>query len=310
MQFNIRFLLFVILKNSTIGYKVTQLLPLFFIGLFFALGTVSAQPAVSNIQVEFSCPGEVTVTYDLHTDCPSDATLYYSPDKRNWLKTKSVTGDLTAQSTGTGKKIVWDNLADSVRYGGFYFKVEAVDSCKCPCVEINGVCWATRNVDAPGTFTAKPEDVGMLYQWNSRIGWSSINPLVSTPVGATWITDRDSLLAPSWESANNPCPPCWRVPTVAELQSLIDAGSVWTTVNGKNGRLFGSGNNTIFLPAAAYRDPGLSTSNFSGYYWSSTIYNVFQRWASALSFFSATSNLSIWNIGILTNGYPVRCVKE
>jgi len=37
-------------------------------------------------------------------------------------------------------------------------------------VVINGVKWATRNVDKPGTFVANPEDFGMLYQWNRRVG--------------------------------------------------------------------------------------------------------------------------------------------
>ena len=40
-------------------------------------------------------------------------------------------------------------------------------------VEINGVTWATRNVDAPGTFAAKPEDMGMFYQWNSKVSWTT-----------------------------------------------------------------------------------------------------------------------------------------
>jgi len=37
-------------------------------------------------------------------------------------------------------------------------------------VVINGVTWATRNVDAPGTFVANTKDAGMFYQWNSKVG--------------------------------------------------------------------------------------------------------------------------------------------
>jgi len=33
-------------------------------------------------------------------------------------------------------------------------------------VIINGIKWATRNVDMPGTFAANPEDAGMFYQWD------------------------------------------------------------------------------------------------------------------------------------------------
>ena len=40
-------------------------------------------------------------------------------------------------------------------------------------VVINGVRWATCNVDAPGNFAANPEDAGMFYQWNRKVGWSA-----------------------------------------------------------------------------------------------------------------------------------------
>ncbi|MDR1808976.1 MAG: hypothetical protein LBR34_01040, partial [Prevotella sp.] len=53
-------------------------------------------------------------------------------------------------------------------------------------VVINGVCWATRNVDAPGTFAETPESAGMFYQWNRSLGWSSSNPLVNSNGGTTW----------------------------------------------------------------------------------------------------------------------------
>ena len=49
-----------------------------------------------------------------------------------------------------------------------------------PGVLINGVRWATRNVDAPGTFTTAPENAGMLYQWNRRVGWSNSEPMVNS----------------------------------------------------------------------------------------------------------------------------------
>ena len=46
-------------------------------------------------------------------------------------------------------------------------------------VLINGVRWATSNVDMPGTFAANPEDAGLFYQWGSNVGWSSTDPCVS-----------------------------------------------------------------------------------------------------------------------------------
>ena len=40
-------------------------------------------------------------------------------------------------------------------------------------VLINGVRWATRNVDTPDTFAENPESAGMLFQWNRRKGWNA-----------------------------------------------------------------------------------------------------------------------------------------
>ena len=102
---------------------------------------------------------------------------------------------------------------------------------------INGIRWATRNVGAPYTFVSSPQDYGSFY---------------------------------NWDEAQNVCPVGWRTPSHEELLSLNNAGSQWTTINGVNGRVFGSGSNTIFLPAA-----GISGSLFgeNGYYWSSSAYN-------------------------------------
>ena len=44
-----------------------------------------------------------------------------------------------------------------------------------PGVMIGGIRWATRNVNAPGTFATNPEDFGMYYQWNRRQGWVILN---------------------------------------------------------------------------------------------------------------------------------------
>ncbi|MDR1698223.1 MAG: hypothetical protein LBR75_00145, partial [Prevotellaceae bacterium] len=38
---------------------------------------------------------------------------------------------------------------------------------------INGVKWATRNVDMPGTFAETPESAGKLYQWNRNVAWNT-----------------------------------------------------------------------------------------------------------------------------------------
>ena len=173
-------------------------------------------------------------------------------------------------------------------------------------VVIAGVTWATRNVNAPGTFAAKPEDAGMFYQWNRKIGWSSTDPMINSNGGTTW---NDSYpTGDTWETANNPCPSGWRVPTHEELQSLVNSGSEWTTLNGVNGRYFGSGNNKVFFSAAGRRtgiDGTLSTVGSSGSYWSSTLRSSYI--AYKLAFNSGAAGTS--DPGTI-DAYPVRCVKQ
>jgi hypothetical protein len=143
-----------------------------------------------------------------------------------------------------------------------------------PGVVINGVKWATRNVDAPGLFADTPQDAGMFYQWNRNIGWSATDPIVSSD-GSTWdSTDPDGT---TWDAANDPSPEGWRVPTLDELATLRDdskVSSVWTTQEGVNGRLFtdNTTNATLFLPAAAgfrYSDGSVIDAG-NGYYRQST----------------------------------------
>lgn len=99
-------------------------------------------------------------------------------------------------------------------------------------VVINGIRWATRNVDVPGSFVEYPEDAGWFFTWNSRQGLPRVSP------------------GTRWERANDPCPTGWRVPTLEEFQSLEAAGSRWGTLNGIYGRFFGTDPEWIFLPAA------------------------------------------------------------
>ena len=173
---------------------------------------------------------------------------------------------------------------------------------------INGIKWATRNVDMPGTFAANPEDAGMFYQWNRKIGWSSTDPMINSEGGTTW--DISYPEGDTWERVNDPCPSGWRVPTVAELESLVNAGSEWTTLNGVNGRIIGSGEPTLFLPAAGNRSRltgALGNVGMRGIYWSSAT-----RSTTGASFLSLDSGNFYVTSGGGTRGigFSVRCVAE
>ncbi|MDR1761729.1 MAG: fibrobacter succinogenes major paralogous domain-containing protein, partial [Bacteroidales bacterium] len=247
--------------------------------LLVATISLSAQ-TVSNVQANFSCPGQVTVTYDVDVSASGNATLYYSPDGgATWLEAKTV--------TQTNTTIVWDNRADNVKFGQFKLKVEVPKEPEC--IMINGVCWSVYNVDAPGTFVQNPEDFGMFYQWNSKVGWSATNPSVSTD-GSSWNNSWNGGGATTWEKQNDPCPAGWRMPTIRELTSLNNAGSIWTTQNGVKGRLFGSGANSIFLPAMGFlnNSTGMLSDGAISDYWCDASSSAFGR-AYALNFRSSNA---------------------
>ena len=181
-------------------------------------------------------------------------------------------------------------------------------------VVINGVKWATRNVDVPGTFAVNPESAGMFYQWNRRVGWSTTDPIVNSNRGTSW--ESSIPLGTTWERVNDPSPTGWRVPTIAEIRSLLDTDKVGTgfvTQNGVTGRKFTDLEtyNSLFFPTAGYRvtsgdDGSLQVSNTAGYYWSSTQYNS-----------SRAFNLQFGTLGALPNdyyertyGFLVRAVSE
>ena len=148
-------------------------------------------------------------------------------------------------------------------------------------VLINGVKWATCNVDAPGTFAAAPESAGMFYQWNRKIAWSATDPMVNSNGGTKW--DISTSSGTEWTKANDPSPAGYRVPTFDEIQSLLDEDKVtneWTdnyNGTGVSGRIFTDKNNgnSIFLPAVGFRSNSYVGTLYSagsyGYYWSSTL---------------------------------------
>lgn len=141
-------------------------------------------------------------------------------------------------------------------------------------VLINGVTWATHNVGKPGTFVDNPEDFGNYYKYRKVV-----------------------------------CPTGWRLPTNEEVWSLVSSDSQWTNVNGVDGMQYGSGGNTIFLPAAGRvkrRKLELFVGT-SGFYWTST--KVGLNSAHDLLFYEGFGHLAG---GVIQrkNRLTVRCVKE
>lgn len=93
-------------------------------------------------------------------------------------------------------------------------------------VLINGMVWSTISIGSPGTFATSPDDLGMWYQFNRKVGYPS-GPQ-DDPAPANWpagyINDGTD-----WQPENDPSPAGWRVPTTAEMVALWNIGATWVT---------------------------------------------------------------------------------
>ena len=272
-------------------------------------------------------------TYGQSVRCVSDEYLpvtSVSLDKNSTSLTIGKTEQLTAtvlQDNATNKNVTWssDNpivaevsqsgLITAKEVGTATITVTSEDGNKtATCavevraaktedegVVIDGVRWATCNVDAPGTFADTPELPGMFYQWNRKTAWAATGSV------SEWNSSMPS--GTSWEKDNDPCPAGWRVPTQGELQSLVYSDSTWITISGVKGRLFGTAPNQIFLPAAGYLDDSsgqpYSAGSF-GSYWSSTPF-LEDTSAYYLSLYSGNSRMNFY---LRKRGLCIRCVAE
>jgi len=197
-------------------------------------------------------------------------------------------------------------------------------------VVINGVRWATRNLDVGGQFVAKPEDYGALFQWGrradgheSRISGTTTTLsdtdtpahgdfIIAEEVPWDWRDPYDDNLWGATKTANDPSPAGWRVPTREELRSLTDTTyvtHVWTTENDVNGyrctdKATGA---SLFLPAAGYREGSngsLYNAGTNGTYWSSTPSDIYATILYSGGIFS------VYYRSYRADGNSVRCVAE
>jgi uncharacterized protein (TIGR02145 family) len=177
-------------------------------------------------------------------------------------------------------------------------------------VVINGIRWATRNVDMPGTFAEFPESFGMLFQCNRRKGWNANEDEVVENWKDYFSTGTE------WYAENDPCPEGWRVPTLEEIQSLHNANSKWIENDERGGRFFGIAPYQIFLPAtgqiavvsACDEDDVavLMSAGWTGVYWSNTTYD---NWVWVLDISSSLES-RVCKEGCRVRGNPVRCVAK
>jgi len=117
----------------------------------------------------------------------------------------------------------------------------------------------------------------------------------------------------TWERENDPSPAGWRVPTIAEIKSLLDTTKVMcksTVQNGVKGSLFTdkSTNQSLFLPFVGYRyftNGTLYYSGTLGVYW----INNEEKAEGSLALYSNIAGNNL-NGSIRTFAYTIRPVAE
>lgn len=152
----------------------------------------------------------------------------------------------------------------------------------------SGTLWATCNVGANS-----PEEYGDYFSWGEtepkdEYNWSTYRYCkgsqmtitkycTSSDYGYNGFTDGLTELLPEDDAATANWGEEWQMPSIrqfGELRSTDYTTTTWTTQNGVYGRLITSkiNGNSIFLPAAGYRDgTGLYYTDSRGFYWSRTL---------------------------------------
>jgi uncharacterized protein (TIGR02145 family) len=186
-------------------------------------------------------------------------------------------------------------------------------------VVINGVKWATRNVEKKGHFADTPESFGLMYQWQRDVSWSMDDPLKA------WDAEGNEIANPTWNatgfpdyypwtSLTDPCPDGWKVPTTSSWYNMTggEYGAVsreWvaaTDTSPSGMRIIDDNTgNSIFLPATPRRASNGARSS------SATIatYAVeYRGYAMLDNSPKITVSSSSTNVSMGAYGMPVRCV--
>lgn len=166
----------------------------------------------------------------------------------------------------------------------------------------SGLKWATCNVGANS-----PEEDGGYYAWGEVDIKDEYNYGNCVTYGKSM---SDISGNPTYDVARKKWGSSWRLPTEAEFQELLDECNwQWTAQGGKEGyKVTGPNGNSIFLPAAGYRDgSSLYDAGEYGYYWSSAFLESDDR--SAFGLYFNSSCRSVYG-GYRDDGRSVRPVLE
>ena len=164
----------------------------------------------------------------------------------------------------------------------------------------SGTLWATCNVGA-----SSPEEYGDYFAWGetepkSDYNWSTNKYCKGTVDTMTRYCTCGILteLEPSDDAATANWGSGWQMPSDEQLEELYNISyttTTWTTMNGVEGwKITSKSNgNSIFLPAAGYRDDtSLSNAGSFGDYWSRSLNSSSSNYACSLGFYSSSIGTS------------------
>jgi hypothetical protein len=183
----------------------------------------------------------------------------------------------------------------------------------------SGTLWANRNVGADN-----PEDYGDYFAWGetatkSTYSWNNYKWCNGTSDSQTKYCTKDSYgtvddlttLESEDDAATANWGKQWRMPTYEEMNELrTECTWTWTTQNSVNGyKVTGPNGNSIFLPAAGYRnDSDLYSVGSSGYYWLRSLNQSYPNSAYYLYFYSEFYGTR--SDSYRSYGHPVRAVMQ
>ena len=182
----------------------------------------------------------------------------------------------------------------------------------------SGTLWATCNVGATapeeygdyfawGETEPKEEYTWETYKWCNGSETTLTKYCIHSDYGYNGFVDGKVELDPEDDAAYANWGSSWRMPTVEQLNELIDNCSwTWAARNGVYGRLFtGPNGNTLFLPAAGGRW-GDRSENSDCVYWTRSLGNHGSNYAFGIDFYSEGKQW--WNF-TRNNGLSVRAVR-
>ena len=198
-----------------------------------------------------------------------------------WSTKQNPTIEDNKTTDGSGVGIFTSNLSNLERNTTYYVRAYATNEVgtsygeevtfttkDVPAVAVDlglSVKWATCNVGA-----TTPEEYGDYFAW----GETTTKETYTEDNCATYNVSMNDISGNAqYDAATANWGGDWRMPTYDELNELINNCTwTWTTQNGVNGyNVEGPNGNSIFLPAAGYRNgSSLYYAGGYGFYWSST----------------------------------------